>query len=119
MGFDPLFGTTGMREAILGKPDHFIPTLNPEQQQVSKSLGSVLDQRISEGPQQFQGQLKEPLGTQEAATLSRLRQLESGAGNTLESLQQFDEPTFRRQFDEEVANPTLQFTQREILPSGS
>lgn len=82
-------------------------TLNPEQRQLVQALGPRL-QALSMGPEQYTGQLTEPLSPEEAANVSRFNALAQQGYGTLERLGTYDPTTFNRQFREEVASPAYQ-----------
>ncbi len=93
-------------------------TLNPEQVNLTKSLGPELTDRATGDASQFQygGQLNAPIGQGEQDVVDNSARLNALAGNTYSNIGTYDPNTFNTQFDQEIANPTFDSYKRNVQP---
>jgi hypothetical protein len=93
-------------------------TLNPEQIQVNKALGSAVMGDLSKGTQDYLygGQLTEGIGQGEQDVVNQNARMNAIAGNTYANFANYNDPEFNEQFDSEISRPTLQNFQNDIAP---
>lgn len=107
----------GLASGIFGGgDDEEVSTLNPQQQAVMKALGPALISRISQGPQQFGGQLTAPITPGEIANINRFNRLAALSEGTLSGLINIDEPKFRQDFRTEVVDPAFRDFRQNVAP---
>lgn len=90
-------------------------TLNPEQRGLAQALGPYYNQTLAAGPQRYSGELVAPMGDMELDALTRSQALIGQTGQSLASLQNFQ--NYDQLFRDEVETPTMDFWKREIQPT--
>jgi len=88
-------------------------SFNPEQQALSRTLGSSLSGALAGGSEQFPGQLTAPISPLESQNVSRLGAL---GQDTLGSLINIDDAAFDQRFRQEIVNPTFRDFRTNIQP---
>ena len=91
-------------------------SLNPEQIALNKALGPYLQNRITQGPTQYGGQLTEPIGTGETNAITNFNRLSALSGSNLENLADARDPNFDANFQSEIADPTLRYYNQYVKP---
>jgi len=89
--------------------------MTAEQRQVNSALGSAVLGNVNRD-YTYGGQLTEGIGSGEQDVVNQNARMNAIAGNTYETLGNYNDPAFNQQFDEEISRPTLQTFQNEIAP---
>lgn len=92
-------------------------TLNPEQVQVNKGLGStLLNQATNPNAFNYGGQLNANMGTGEQDVIDRNARMNAVASQTYGTLGNYNEGDFNKQFADEISNPTFDNFKNNISP---
>lgn len=118
--FASLFGPGGKAIAdIFGKGGTTDPygTLNPEQKTLTQALGPELTNQINSPAPAYTGQYVAPYSGGEQQAADQYNRLAAISGQSLGQLANYNPQTVNQNFDQQVAQPSLDFWKRNIAPT--
>lgn len=95
-----------------------VSTLSPEQERLQKLVGSRLSAMSDAGPEgsTYQGPLSAPIGQDETNNIGMASRLSALQEGSLGSMINYNDKDFNDKFQSEIADPTYQDFQRNVLP---
>jgi hypothetical protein len=90
--------------------------LNPEQVAIAKALGPYYQNTLASGPQSYTGDYTAPMSDLEQENLANYSRLNAIRNNSLTEAMSVDPQSYNTEFNQYVADPTLDYAQRRTLP---